>query len=197
MLLTMYHPFYESLFNLLETFYPVSGSLKKGITKQSRVLSMPKGSVLFKIGEIASEASFIVKGFARTYYLKDEKEVTNNLCPENRIFISASSFYTGLPSYETGELIENSDLIIFTHSGIENLCLEFMELNFMIRKLVEIFYVVLDQRTYSLHMKNAEEKYNFLLQNNPDFFQRVSLGQIASFLGMTQETLSRLRAKAL
>jgi CRP-like cAMP-binding protein len=163
--------------------------------KHSSPVSLPKGTILFNENDIASNAYFIVKGFARTYYYKDEKEITNNLCPENRIFISASSFYTNQPSYETGVLIEDSDMILLSHDNIEKLCLEYMELNFMIRRLVEIFYVVLDQRTYSIHMKSAEEKYNFLLQSNPDFFQRVSLGHIASFLGMTQETLSRLRAR--
>jgi CRP-like cAMP-binding protein len=187
--------FYESLFSLLESIYPVSEQLKKGLIQNSKPISLSKGTILFNEKDIASNAYFIVKGFARTYYYKNEKEITNNLCPENRIFISASSFYTNQPSYETGELIEDSDMIVLTNENIEKLCLKYLELNFMIRRLVEIFYVVLDQRTYSIHMKTAEEKYNFLLQNNPDFFQRVSLGHIASFLGMTQETLSRLRAR--
>ena len=185
------------MFSLLETFYPVSDSLKQALIKSSEEVSLPKDTILFKIGDVASSAFFIAKGMARTFYYKGEKEITSNLCPENRIFISASSYYTGQPSYETGELIEDSELIILPHENIEKLCLEFMELNYVIRKLVEIFYVVLDQRTYFLHMKNVKERYDFLMQNNPDFFLRAPLGQIASFLGMTSETLSRLRAQNL
>jgi CRP/FNR family transcriptional regulator, anaerobic regulatory protein len=186
---------YDSMFDLLNSIYPLSDTLKQAFFDSTQEVSLKKGAILFKTGEVASNAYFVNKGMARTYYYKDDKEITSNICPENRIFIAASSYYTGQPSYEMGELIEDSSLIILSHDTIERLCLEFLELNYMIRKLVETFYVVLEQRTYFLHMKNAQEKYNFLIQNNPDYFLRVPLGQIASFLSMTQETLSRLRSR--
>lgn len=187
---------YESLFYLLDSIYPVSEKLQKALLMHTNEIFLRKGTVLFKIGEVASDAFFMVSGMARTYYYKEDKEITNNLCPENRVFISASSFYTGNPSYETSELLEDSEMIVIPREIMEKLCLEFLELKFMIRKLVETFYVILDQRTYFLHMKSAHERYQFLLQTNPDFFQRVPLRHIASFLGMTQETLSRLRSRA-
>ena len=187
---------YKQLFSLLNSLYPLSEDLKSALFSSSREVSLKKGSCLFKEGMIASNAYFIAKGMGRTYYYKEGKEITNNLCPENRVFISASSYYTSQPSYETGELIEDSNLIVLPHETIESLCLEYLELNYMIRRLVEIFYVLLDQRTYSLHMKTAQERYTFCLENSPDFFKRVPLGQIASYLGISQETLSRLRSNS-
>lgn len=185
---------YQKLFSLLNSIYPLSEELKAALSDSAQQVSLPKGTCLFKQGMVASNAYFIAKGMGRTYYYKEGKEITNNICPENRVFISASSYYTGQPSYETGELVEASDLILLHRETVEKLCHQFLELNFMIRRLVEMFYVVLDQRTYFLHMKSAKERYEFCMQQSPDFFLRVPLGQIASFLGMTQETLSRLRS---
>lgn len=187
---------HEKLFSLLNNLYPLSEELKTALSDSTQQISMPRGTYLFKEGVVASNAFFIARGMGRTYYHKEGKEITNNICPENRIFISASSYYTGQPSYETGELIEDSDLILLSRGTVEKLCHQFLELNFMIRRLVEMFYVVLDQRTYFLHMKSAKERYEFYMKHSPDFFLRVPLGQIASFLGMTQETLSRLRNKS-
>ncbi len=187
---------HEKLFSLLNSLYPLSEELKTALSESTQQVSLPKGTCLFKEGMVASNAYFVAKGMGRTYYYKEGKEITNNICPENRVFISASSYYTGQPSYETGELIEDSDLIVLSRETVERLCHEFPDLNLMIRRLVEMFYVVLDQRTYFLHMKSAQERYESCMQHSPDFFLRVPLGQIASFLGMTQETLSRLRNKA-
>ncbi len=187
---------HEQLFSLLNSLYPLSEQLKKALLTQTQEISRKKGTCLFKEGMIASNAYFIAKGIGRTFYYNEGKEITHNICPENRIFISAGSYYTGLPSYETGELIEDSELIVLPRDTVENLCLKYLELNYMIRRLVEMFYVILDQRTFFLHMKSAPERYTACLESSPDFFNRVPLGQIASFLGMSQETLSRLRNNA-
>lgn len=186
---------HEKLFSLLDSLYPLSKELKTALSDSTQQVSLPKGTCLFKEGMVASNAYFVAKGIGRTYYYKEGKEITNNICPENRVFISASSYYTGQLSFETGELLEDSELIVLPRETVERLCLEFPDLNFMIRRLVEMFYVILDQRTYFLHMKSAQERYDFCIKNTPDFFLRVPLGQVASFLGMTQETLSRLRSK--
>ncbi len=187
---------YQKLFSLLNSLYPLSEELKTALSESAQQVSLPKGTCLFKEGMVASNAFFIARGMGRTYYYKEGKEITNNICPEDRVFISASSYYTGQPSYETGELVEDSDLIILPRETIEKLCHDYPDLNFMVRRLVEMFYVILDQRTYFLHMKSAQERYASCMQQSPDFFLRVPLGHIASFLGMTQETLSRLRGKA-
>ena len=186
---------HEKLFSLLSSFYPLSEELKAALSDSTQQVSLPKGTCLFKEGMVASNAYFVAEGIGRTYYYKEGKEITNNICPENRVFISASSYYTGQLSFETGELVEDSDLIVLPRETVERLCNEFPDLNFMIRRLVEMFYVVLDQRTYFLHMKSAQERYEFYMTHSPDLFFRVPLGQVASFLGMTQETLSRLRSK--
>jgi CRP-like cAMP-binding protein len=186
---------YTLFFEILEEFYQVSDELKSAIINSTIVVKYPKGTILFDINEIVTDAYFIYKGIARTSYFKDEREFTNSFTSEKTIFTSPSSFFTGQPSYETGELLEDSVLIKMSRNTIEEICQKHMELNYIMRRLGENFYVTLDQRTYFLHMKSAQERFENLMNANPDYFQRIPLGHIASFLGMTQETLSRLRSK--
>jgi CRP-like cAMP-binding protein len=186
---------YDTFFSILDSFYHTSDELKEAIINSTWLVKYPKGTILFKPDEIVPNAYFIVKGLARTYYIKKEKEITNSFCSENQVFTSSMSFFSGQPSFETGELIEDSTLIVLPRKTTEKISLEYLELNYIMRKMAEMFHVELEQRIYFLHMKNARERYDNLLNTHPDYFQRITLGQIASYLGMTQETLSRLRAR--
>ena len=188
-------PSYEQMFSLLSTIFPVSEELKKALLSSTSEVNYKKGTFLFDIGEVTRKAFFIVKGIARSFYYKKDKNITNHICAENRIFTSATSMFVNKPAYEAGELLEDSTLIVLPYEGIEKICLEIMELNYIMRKLAELFYAELDQRMFFIHMKDAYERYDFLMQNHPDYFLRVPLGHIASYLGMRQETLSRLRAQ--
>jgi CRP/FNR family transcriptional regulator, anaerobic regulatory protein len=190
---TTYSSNYSSFFNILNSYYPLSDELKEALLKSTYELIRPKGTILFKLDEMISNSYFIVKGIARTYYYNKDKEITNSLCAENRIFTTAV-FFSGLLSYEVGELLEDSILIVLPRKAIESVSLKYLELNYIIRKMAEQFTIALEQRIYFLHMKSARERYDNLLKTNPDFFQRIPQGQIASFLGMTQETLSRLKS---
>lgn len=186
---------YTSFFKILETFHPLSEGLKEELLDSTCIEKYPKGYKLFSCNEIISDAYYIQKGIARTFYCNNIREITTNITSENKIFTSPSSFFTGQPSFEEGELMEDSVLIKMSRNTIEHLCLKYLELNFIMRRLGELFYVALDQRVYSLHMKTAQERYDNLMITFPGYFQRISLGIISSYLGMTQETLSRLRSK--
>ena len=69
-----------------------------------------------------------------------------------------------------------------------------MQLNFIGRVLMESYFIELEERTISLHYKTAKERYNYFLSRYSDLFHRVKLSHIASFLGITNETLSRIRS---
>lgn len=186
---------YNSFFTILESFYPISEEIKKALFESTQVIHYPKGYNLFTVNEIVTKAYYIYKGIGRTFYYKEGREITNNFYAENQIITSPTSFFTVQPAYEIGELIEDSVLIEMSKETIEGLCLKYMALNYVMRKLGEIFYTALDQRFYSIHMRSAKERFDILMDTQPDLFHRAPLGQIASFLGMTQETLSRLRTR--
>ncbi len=114
---------------------------------------------------------------------------------ENDLILSVYSFFKQKPSYENIELLEDATLISISYADLQKMYMLFPEFNFFGRVLTENYYVKSEERLISLRMLSSQERYNTLLAAYPHIFNRVPLKHIASYLGMTPETLSRLRAK--
>jgi CRP/FNR family transcriptional regulator, anaerobic regulatory protein len=154
-----------------------------------------KGQLLISQGKVCRDIFVIEQGFARSFYLHDGKDVTAWFAAENDILISMCSFLSGRPSYESVELLEPSVLWCIPYDCIENLYDTSMEFNVVSRQLIEYYYLELEEHTMSLQFQTTKERYAQFLEKQPHVFQRTSLGHIASYLGMTQENLSRIRGK--
>lgn len=188
------HEDYESLFGLFNAIYPLSDEIKTAIIANSEVIEVDKKTKLLSVGERSNTIYFIVKGAARIYYLNKNGNETNTwFLFENELLISVYSFYTGNPSFEYIETLEDCKLIAVKRDKLDELYLKFMEFNFSGRKLTEFYHMRNELQGNELRMLDAKERYNNLLARSPQLFQRVSLGHIASYLGITQETLSRIR----
>jgi CRP-like cAMP-binding protein len=92
-------------------------------------------------------------------------------------------------------VLEDCELIQIPYSHLQQLYNDFPETERIGRILTENYYVKLEGRLMSLQFTSAKERYELLMTNNPSIIQRAPLGYIASYLGITQETLSRIRAK--
>ena len=114
---------------------------------------------------------------------------------EGDFVISIVSFYTQTPSEEMIETIEDCILWSISYQRLHQLYFQFPEFNWVGRLLTEHYYVLSEQRTQNLRKKTADERYRHLVTSFPDISNRVPLKSIASYLGISFETLSRLRAK--
>ncbi|MCZ4225452.1 Crp/Fnr family transcriptional regulator [Pedobacter rhodius] len=185
---------YLSLFSLFNSIYPLSEELKAAIIKNSEVIEAHKKVKLLSVGERSNTIYFIVKGAARIYYLNKEGKETNTwFLFENELLISVYSFYTGNPSFEYIETLEDCKLIAVKRDKLDEMYLKYMEFNFSGRKLTEFYHMRNEMQANDLRMYSAKERYEHLIERNPQLFQRVSLGHIASYLGISRETLSRIR----
>ncbi|MFW0715799.1 Crp/Fnr family transcriptional regulator [Pedobacter sp. N23S346] len=185
---------YRNLFNLFNAIYPLSEEIKVAIVDNSDLMHVKKKVKLLSVGELSNTIYFIVKGAARIYYLDREGKETNTwFLFENELLISIYSFYTGKPSFEYLETLEDCNFIAVKREKLEEIYLKHMEFNFSGRKLTEFYHMRNEIQTNELRMLNAKERYQKLMERNPQLFQRVSLGHIASYLGISQETLSRIR----
>jgi len=159
-------------------------------------LEFPKGQVLVKPGKICNYLYFINSGLTRTFYYKDRKDVTDWISDENSFAVSIISFITRKPDRRGIELIEPSVLYAIHHEDLENLCNEHHDIEKMARHMVSFGLIQLQQKFDDLHFATALQRYQTLMANNPTFILRMPLGMIASYLGITQETLSRIRARS-
>lgn len=187
-------PEYESMLTVFNSFYPMSEALIQDIIDQSEILDIKKKTVLLRAGETSNTIYFIVKGAARVYYLnKEVEEVTSWFLFENELLISVFSFFNGQPGFEYLETLEDCLLISLSRDKLNSLYERHLEFNYIGRKLTEYYYIRNEKQANDLRMLSAKERYQQLLATNPQLINRVALGYIASYLGVSQETLSRIR----
>ncbi len=184
-----------ALLEKLNKFHPLSPELTDSVSAVTKIVEYAAGDYILKEGQVCDKACLVVKGLARSYYIKEGKDITSRFMDEGFIITSWISYYTQQPGNEFIEATEDTTLACIYYSDIQKIYSEFPEFNIIGRKQAEYGFYLAEQRTQLLRKHSAEEKYKFFLENHPTLLQRVSLKNIASYLGMNEETLSRVRSK--
>jgi CRP-like cAMP-binding protein len=151
--------------------------------------------LLLKEGSVSQRIYFIKKGFVRAYYYKNGEKFTSWFMGEGEIIISVYSFFSRKPSFENIEVLADAELQSINWDQLQNLYSAFPEFNLTGRLITEQYYIRSEERTINLQTLSAKQRYENLLKTYPGILQKASLGQIASYLSIKQETLSRIRAK--
>jgi CRP-like cAMP-binding protein len=186
----------ENLFRVLNFIAPLSGALRSRMEQFLVKRVYKRKHLLLRHGETARNIYFILKGSARAFHLDSEgREHTSWFMSTNDLMISVYSFYRQNPAIENIEILEDSVLLSMSWDNLQILYAEFPEYNYHGRLLTEQYYIQSEERAILLRTKRPAERYHLLLAKYPDIIRQASLGQIASFLGITQETLSRIRGK--
>ena len=144
-------------------------------------------------GQYGKKAYLIVQGCARAYYLKDGKDISDWFTFENEIMAAVVSFFSEVPSPHYVEFVEDSTVIEFSKSTVDRLSREYHDFERFISKVVTETMLGLCERLHTIQFCKADERFNQLLTIYPDITNRVPLTHIASYLGITLETLSRVR----
>ena len=155
-----------------------------------------KGEHFIKVGETCKKLAFFSQGYFR-YYVIDKKgnEITSDFLFRPNIVTSYTSYITELPSQTYVQAMENISLFVLNKSAMEQLYTKSLKINILGRKIAELVSVHYEQRLLNILNKTAEEKYRLLLMTNPEYIQKIPLQYISSYLGIKQETLSRVRKK--
>ncbi|MCT4629104.1 Crp/Fnr family transcriptional regulator [Winogradskyella sp.] len=173
----------------------VTPELKKAIFTAFQTIEVKKGDTILEEGQRAKYMYFVNKGILHNYYHHDGRQVSSWFYFENQFITAWSSFYSQKPSFETIECIEDCILFRVSYSDYQKLIADFPAFGNFTRLLAEEILVILDEFSKSWSFLSAKEKYQSLRSYFPQIELRVKLGLIASFLGISQETLSRIRAE--
>jgi CRP-like cAMP-binding protein len=155
-----------------------------------------KKEILLTEGKVCDQIYFVEKGVARAFYYVDGREITFWIAAENEFVGSLASFFSRTPSNKYVETLEDCILWVFDYHKLEALYSGSKELERMGRLFTSYGITILEKKFDAFHSLTAKERYSLLVAKHPEILQRVSLGIIASYLGITQETLSRIRTQA-
>lgn len=183
------------LLTYLQAIQPLSTELIKAIQSGLERHILPERHLLLQSGRVARQIYFIEQGLVHGFSVCQDRKVSSWFMKEGDFIISVVSFITQTPSTENMETLEPSIVQSLSYDHLQQLYCQFPEFNRIGRLLTEKYYVLSEQRAHSLRTANAAERYSQLLQEFPAIFQRVQVKQIASYLGIAPETLSRLRAR--
>lgn len=180
---------------IIEDIYPLSEHARQKLLSHFQEVAYPKAYVLFKADKVEKDVYFLKKGIARAYADAEDLEITFWFGIEGDSILSMKSYIDNQRSYESIELLEECQLYKITSAKLHELYNENIEIANWGRRLAEKELIKTEERLISRQFRTATERYKDLLQSNPDLIQRVALGHIASYLGITQVSLSRIRAE--
>jgi CRP-like cAMP-binding protein len=155
-----------------------------------------KNSILLSEGEICKEIFYVVKGCVRFYFINNQgNEKTRYLTLDCSIGTAMASFASQQPSFEFIDVLEDTELLVISHADFYTLVDEIPAWQRFYSKILEMAYIYQHNRLEQLATLNARQRYLLLLKTNPYLIQRVTNKILASYLDVTQETLSRLKSK--
>jgi CRP-like cAMP-binding protein len=159
------------------------------------VSKLKKNEFFLKEGQVCHKICFINTGILRHFYFTEQHEVTRWITMENEFTTSLQSFIMEVPSVENLQAITDCELVIFdrkafkylldNNTGFKNLWIKALEYN----------YLTAENRVFSLIKKSAEERFEWMMKNQPRFILQIPVMYTASMLGITTRHLSRLRKK--
>lgn len=182
-----------SLFQYFGKFNRLSKEAENAIAEISNIVTIKKNKDLQPIGHTCKTIYFINKGVARIYYFKDGIDITESLSFENNIIARVESLFTGKPSRKAIQTLEDAEVIAINANQLFKLYDTYPGIERLFRKIFEAAYVETVNRIEGMQFHSAEERYNTLLSEAPNVLMRVPLKYVASYLGITQVSLSRIR----
>ena len=176
-----------------EIYAPLSIECQQELIADFTILTLKKGEVVVHEGQFSDKAYLIIQGCARAYYLKDGKDISDWFAFENEFMSSIVSFFCNEPSPHYIEFIEDSVVFEISRETIDKLSNKHHDFERFISKVVTKTMLGLRERISSILFNKADERYRQIIKIRPDITHRIPLTHIASYLGITLETLSRIR----
>ena len=182
-----------TLIEHFKTLYHVDDELELFFESISETREYAKGDLIFEPNSYLKHIYFIESGFKRVYYYKNRKDITHYFFGENSFSTGIESVFYQKPSLFGFQALAPSRITLLPFGPIRELSNQSITMNHIIEKILLDNLIDFSKRFYNSQFETAHERYESLLKENPTLLQNASLGHIASFLGVSQQTLSVIR----
>lgn len=182
---------------ILNNIHPLSSTSKTLLSHYFSEEQVNKNAILMNDERVEQYLYFIKKGIVRAYTSTSESDITFWFGLEGDVILSMQSYIHQQKSYETIEALEDGILYKIALKDLEQLYNSSIEIANWGRKLAEYELLKTEQRFIDRLCGTAKERYEALIQKQPEIIQKVQLGYVASYLGITQVSLSRIRSEVL
>ncbi len=184
----------ENLINFIRQYTRLDKDAEEALRENIDSESYSRNEYLLQEGQICSRVWFIQTGSVRKFYLHEGKEITVWIHFENEMFTSLSSYFQQQPSDEYLQACETTTLLSISYVNSQKLN-RYQQLGKFSKLHLEEQFSIIDKVSKKFYQMSALEKYEALTELAPSLMKRAKLGHIASIMGVSQETLSRIRAK--
>ena len=185
----------EALFQFLRSFHPLPEELVDYLRQVVKKKEVYKRHFVCRPGQICQHIYFIEKGLFRCYYSRDNRDISSGFMLEGDVCISVESFFGQQKSEESIQALENSLVYFISYEELQDLYRRFPVLNIIGRLLMEKYYRLSRHQSFIMQVCKAEERYHWLVSHSPELIFRVRLKHIASYLGISDVMLSKIRGK--
>lgn len=184
----------DKLKHFLKQIVPISNEEFEKAMPYFEKKTLKKGEYFINQGKVCSQIAFINKGSLKTFYLNHKsEEVTSCFCGEHCFVTSYKSFIKQIPSELAVQAMDDVELLVISREGLYKLYDKSPIWQTIGRILAENEYLVMEKYASVLNNESAKEKYLRLMEEQPNILQKASVEDIASYLGVTRRTLSRIR----
>jgi CRP-like cAMP-binding protein len=181
--------------SIAKTIHPISQEAQDFTNQKTFTVFVRKGEMLVSAGEHCSTIYYIKRGIFRSYIREGIKDITTWITGEQEFITPITSFGIKEPVKENIQALEDSELCGIRYDDLEYLYNHYPETNIVGRKILEKYFRDAEERAFIARLTEATSKYKRFIATKSNMLNRVPLKFIASYLGMTLETLSRIRSK--
>lgn len=184
----------NEILKYLSKYVTITEDLEQAILDCALIQSYPKGKLLLREGDISDTCYFILKGCIRSYFIRDGLEKTTEFYTEEQIVLP-NHYGTNIVSDHYLECVEDVIVNVSNPDFEKNAFQKYPQLELLHRKIADLTIVDFQKSFAEFRMSTPEERYQYLMGERPELIQRVPQYQIASFLGINPESLSRIRKR--
>lgn len=184
----------EEFIKKMREAYPVSDDALQLFLRHTERVTLPKGHLLIRDGVVEKYSYFIVRGFARGFLYRDGKDATIWFATAGMSLLSMNAYLFRSSGYENVELLEACDLLKISNEALDGLFEKEVELANWGRRMSDRIILRMERLFVERYFLSAAERYRRLVEREPEILQKAPLRHIASYLGISQVSLSRIRA---